>query len=246
MIPKLKNKPVGSLIFIHGGGWGLGDWPGHRRMLHDIVVQSNVIAFHIDYTVGPNVQYPTVLNEINIACDWICKNCNKFGIHSKNIVLCGNSVGGNMAAVTAIEERNKKKKRFNIKLQILLWPVATDEFNSESMKKYKSNYWLEIQNIKGAFKSYAPKTKTYKIAPLKASMNMLSKLPPTLVIVCGHDILKDDAIDFSRKLDKAGVNVSLLEFPNTIHDFGLLDPLSNAPDTKLLFRVIGTEINHFL
>ena len=110
------NAPV--FIFIHGGGWILGDYPTHRRLVRDLVVKSGAVAVFPDYTPSPEAQYPVAINEIYAATQWVAENGKEIGVDGKNLAVAGNSVGGNMTA--AITLMAKDKKGPHIKLQVLL------------------------------------------------------------------------------------------------------------------------------
>src|SRR3954466_12087800 len=90
------NSPV--FIFIHGGGWVLGDYPTHRRLVRDLVVESGAVAVFPDYTPSPEAHYPKAINQIYAATKWVSEHGNEIGVNGENLAVVGNSVGGNMTA----------------------------------------------------------------------------------------------------------------------------------------------------
>src|SRR4029078_6197965 len=91
-----QNAPV--FIFIHGGGWVLGDYPTHRRLVRDLVVESGAVAVFPDYAPSPEAQYPVAINQLYAATKWVAENGNEIGVNGMNLAVVGNSVGGNMKA----------------------------------------------------------------------------------------------------------------------------------------------------
>ncbi|WP_196216444.1 alpha/beta hydrolase [Flavobacterium sp. LC2016-01] len=222
------NAPV--FIFIHGGGWVLGDYPTHRRLVRDLVVESGAVAVFPDYTPSPEAKYPVAINEIYAATQWVAENGKEIGVNGKNLAVVGNSVGGNMTA--AITLMAKDKKGPHIKLQVLLWPVTDANFETESYNLYANGRFLTKNMMKWFWDNYLPETskRAEKYAsPLQASLAELKDLPPALVQTAENDVLRDEGEAYARKLNEAGVPVTLTRYNGLIHDYGLLNPISNVP-----------------
>lgn len=222
------NAPV--FIFIHGGGWVLGDYPTHRRLVKDLVVESGAVAVFPDYTPSPEAKYPVAINEIYAATQWVSENGKQIGVNGKNLAVVGNSVGGDMAA--AITLMAKDKKGPEIKLQVLLWPVTDANFETESYNLYANERFLTKNMMKWFWDNYLPDTNKRKeiyASPLQASIEQLKNLPPALVQTAENDVLRDEGEAYARKLNEAGVKVTLTRYNGLIHDYGLLNPISNVP-----------------
>ncbi len=132
-------KPVGAnasspvFIYIHGGGWVLGDYPTHRRLVRDLVVESGAVAVFPDYTPSPDAYYPTAINQIYAATKWVSEHGDEIGVDGKNLAVVGNSVGGNMTASVVLMAKEKNGPA--IKLQVMLWPVTDANFETGSYKE---------------------------------------------------------------------------------------------------------------
>lgn len=225
------NVPV--FIFIHGGGWVLGDYPTHRRLVRDLVVESGAVAVFPDYSPSPEAQYPTAINEIYATTEWVSENGKEIGVDGNNLAIVGNSVGGNMAAVTALMAKDKKGPK--IKLQILLWPVTDANFDTESYNLFANGRFLSKNMMKWFWDSYLPDTTRRQeiyASPLQADLNQLKGLPPALVQTAENDVLRDEGEAYARKLNEAGVKVTLTRYGGLIHDYGLLNPIANVPAVK--------------
>ncbi|WP_205528244.1 alpha/beta hydrolase [Flavobacterium psychrotrophum] len=239
------NAPV--FIFIHGGGWVLGDYPTHRRLVRDLVVESGAVAVFPDYSPSPEAKYPTAINEIYAATEWVSKNGSEIGVNGKNLAVVGNSVGGNMAAVVALMAKDKKGPE--IKLQVLLWPVTDANFETPSYNAYADGRFLTKNMMKWFWDSYLPdaeKRKEIYASPLQASVAQLKGLPPALVQTAENDVLRDEGEAYARKLDQAGVPVTLTRYGGLIHDYGLLNPIADVPAIKTAILQAATVIKSSL
>ncbi|UFH57671.1 alpha/beta hydrolase [Spirosoma sp. KNUC1025] len=234
-------------IFIHGGGWVLGDFPTHKRMVRDLVVLSGFAAVFINYTRTPDAPFPRAINEIFAATKWVADNGHEIGVDGKNLAVVGNSVGGNMTAVTALKA--KMNGGPHIKLLIMMWPIVDADFETKSYMQYGQDRFLTTPLMKWMYDMYIPDPKDRKqifASPLQATIEQLRELPPTLIQVAENDVLRDEGEAFGRKLDEAGVPVTTIRYDGVIHDFGLLNGLAELPPVKSLFVHAAAELKKYL
>ncbi len=242
----VKEKlPV--FVFMHGGGWVLGDFPTHQRMVRDLVVLSGMACVFVNYSRTPEVVYPKAVNQNYAATKWVAEHGDIINVDGKKIAVVGNSVGGNMAAVTCLMAKEKKGPK--IKFQLLLWPVVDANFETDSYKQYAEDRFLSANTMKWMFDLYIPdisKRKEIYVSPLQATLEQLKGLPPALILVAENDILRDEGEAYGRKLDEAGVKVTTTRYNGMIHDFGLLNGLATLPQTRSAFIQAATELKKYL
>lgn len=239
------NAPV--FIFVHGGGWVLGDYPTHRRLVRDLVVESGAVAVFPDYTPSPEAHYPTPTNQIYAATKWVSINGNEIGVNGKNLAIVGNSVGGNMTASVALMAKEKKGPQ--LKLQVMLWPVTDAAFETGSYKELGEGRFLTRNMMIWFWDNYLPDTEKRKeiyASPLQASLDQLKGLPPALIQVAENDVLRDEGEAYARKLDDAGVSVTLTRYGGLIHDYGLLNPIAGVPAVKTALLQAAASIRKAL
>src|SRR5215831_17100569 len=153
-------RPSGSktilpgFIFVHGGGWILGDFPTHERFVRDLVVDSGFTAIFVNYTPSPEAHYPTAINEIFAAARWVAEHGAEVRVDGKRLAIVGNSVGGNMTAAVALMAKDKEGPKF--KCQIMLWPVTDATFETESYREYADGYFLSRAMMIWFWDAYAP------------------------------------------------------------------------------------------
>lgn len=234
-------------IFIHGGGWVLGDYPTHRRMVRDLVVLSGMASVFVNYTRTPDARYPQAVNEIYAATRWVAEHGAEIDVDGKNLAVVGNSVGGNMTAVTALKAKEKGVPE--IKLQILMWPIVDANFDTESYRQFGEQRFLTTPLMKWMYDLYTTDPQQRQeiyASPLRATVEQLTGLPPALIQVAESDILRDEGEAYGRKLDAAGVKVTAVRYNGMIHDFGLLNGLAEEPATRSLFVQAAAELKQYL
>ncbi len=220
-------------MFFHGGGWVLGDYPTHERLIRDLVVGSGAAAVYVDYTPSPEARYPTAINQAYAATQWVAQHGQQIGVDGQRLAVAGNSVGGNMAAVVSLMAKDKGTPA--IKYQVLLWPVTDANFNNASYNQFADGHFLSKSLMQWFWDNYTtdPKQRAQIYAsPLQASLEQLQGLPPALVQTAEFDVLRDEGEAYARKLDAAGVEVTAVRYNGMIHDFGLLNVVSQIPATR--------------
>lgn len=245
--PEGTTSALPVFLFIHGGGWVLGDYLTHKRMVRDLVVLSGCAGVFVNYTPAPDKQYPRQINEIYAATKWVAGHGNEIGVDGARLAIVGNSAGGDMAAVTCLMA--KAKGGPHIRLQILFWPVTDANFDNKSYRKFGADRFLTTPLMKWMFEQYSPDPKQRKEiyhSPLQASKEDLKGLPPALIQVAENDILRNEGEAYGRKLDEAGVPVTLVRYAGMIHDFGLLNALAGLPATRSLFVQAAAELKYHL
>lgn len=245
--PKKAEAELPVFMFFHGGGWVLGDYPTHKRLVRDLVVHSGAVAVFPDYSRSPEVRYPVAIEEAYAATVWVAQHGKEIGVDSKRLAVVGNSAGGNMATVISILSQERKGPK--IKFQALLWPVTDFNLNTESYKLFGEGRFLTKAMMKWFGDQYIPdeasRAEIYA-SPLRATLAQLKGLPPALVQTAENDVLRDEGEAYARKLDEAGVAVTLSRYLGTIHDFGMLNPLSKEAASINATLQVADLLKHYL
>jgi acetyl esterase len=245
--PKGAKEKLPVFIFIHGGGWILGDFPTHERLVRDLVVHSGFAAVFVNYTRTPEAKYPVAINEIFAATKWVAAHGDEINVDGTNMAVVGNSVGGNMTAVTALKAKENNGPK--IKGLIMMWPIVDSKFDTESYKKFGQDRFLTVPIMKWMYDFYIPNPEDRNViyaSPLQATVDQLKGLPPTLIQTAENDILRDEGEAFGRKLNEAGVKVSTVRYNGMIHDFGLLNGLATLPAVNALTVQAGAQLKDYL
>ena len=234
-------------MFFHGGGWVLGDFPTHERLVRDLVVGSGAAAVFVNYTPSPEAHYPVAINQAYAATQWVAEHGKEIHVDGKRLAVAGNSVGGNMAAVVALMAKDKGTPA--IKFQVLLWPVTDANFETGSYNQFAEGHFLSKNMMKWFWDNYttdANQRNEIYASPLRATTAQLKGLPPALVQTAGADVLRDEGEAYARKLDEAGVPVTSVRYNGMIHDYGLLNVVSQVPAVRSAMLQASQELKEHL
>ena len=234
-------------MFFHGGGWVLGDYPTHERLVRDLVVGSGAVAVFVNYTPSPEAHYPVAINQAYGATRWVAEHGKEINVDGKRLAVAGNSVGGNMAAVVSLMAKDKGTPA--IKFQLLLWPVTDASFDTASYNQYAEGHFLTRNMMKWFWDNYttdANQRAEIYASPLRATTEQLKGLPPALVQTAGADVLRDEGEAYARKLDAAGVPVTAVRYNGMIHDYGLLNVVSQVPAVRSALLQASDELKQHL
>lgn len=234
--PPNVNHLLPGIIYVHGGGWILGDRFAFNHLISELAVQSKAAVVFVDYTRSPEAKYPVALKQIYATLIYVAEHGSDIGIDSSRIGIAGDSAGGNMATVTSMlaKENNGPK----IKCQVLFYPVTdltSDSHQNESYHQFTKGPWLTLDSTIWFYNQYQPDLRLRNlptVSPLKASIEELRGMPPTLVITDENDVLRDEGEAYAHKLMEANVEVTAVRYLGLIHDFALLNGLAESPNVK--------------
>lgn len=240
-----ERLPV--FVFIHGGGWVLGDYPTHRRLVRDLVVESRCAAVFVNYTPSPEAHFPQAVEEIYAAVKWVAAHGEEIGVDGSRLAVVGNSVGGNMTLATALNAQEQGGPA--IQTLVLLWPVTDAGYDWDSYAEYASQRFLTTPLMKWMFDRYISdpaQRNSALVSPVRADRERLRTLPPTLIAVAENDILRDQGEAMGRRLDEAGVRVTTVRFNGVIHDWGMLNGFAALEPVRTLVRMVGVTLRDYL
>jgi acetyl esterase/lipase len=244
--PSGQSGVLPVFMFFHGGGWVLGDFPTHKRLVRDLVVYSGLACVFVEYTRSPEAKYPVALNECFAGAKWVAEHGAEINVDGKRMAVAGNSVGGNLTAAVALMA---KENNLDLKFQLLFWPVTNAYFETESYNKYATSRFLTKNMMIWFWDNYISKPEHRNeiyASPLKASVERLKGLPPALIQVAENDVLRDEGEAYARKMDEAGVDVTLVRVEGMIHDYGLLNPIATVPAVQSALRAAAAELKKAL
>lgn len=237
------NIKLPVVIYIHGGGWILGNKNTHDRLIKEIVTNANVIVIFVNYTPAPEAKYPTQINQIYDTLVYISQNADKLNIDVNNIIIMGDSAGSNMAIATALISKEKSGPK--IKYVILAYPVTNSAMDTKSYQEFADGPWLTKKAMEWFYDNYLPENinrNDILISPSNATIMDLQNFPDTLLIVDENDVLRDEGEEFAHKLMDANVKVTAIRYLGTCHDFLILDALKNTQAVIGAMDMIVTQI----
>ncbi|ROR15140.1 acetyl esterase/lipase [Erwinia sp. JUb26] len=245
--PENATGTLPVFMFFHGGGWVLGDYPTHERLIRDLVRDSGAAAVYVDYTPSPEAHFPVAINQAYQATRWVAEHGSEIGVDGTRLALVGNSVGGNMVAAVALQAKQLGAPK--IRYNVMLWPVTDANFDDASYRQFATGHFLTRNMMKWFWDNYtnsAEDRNNILASPLRASTDQLKGFPQTLIQTAELDVLRDEGEAFGRKLDAAGVPVTVTRYNGMIHDYGLLNALSEEPTVKTALSQAAAELQQHL
>lgn len=245
--PKGNNEKLPVILYIHGGGWIMGDKFTHLNLITKLANCTNSAVIYPEYTPSPDAHHTVILDQIYGLLEYIYNNPDELNIDSDKIIIAGDSAGANMATSTAL--RAKKNDGPKILFQALFYPVTNADMDTKSMELFKDGPWLTKKAMEWFWDAYVPDKKernSIYISPLKATFEDLQGLPPALIITDENDILRDEGEAYARKLDEADVEVLSVRINGTHHDFMMLNALAETIPVKGAFKLTCKVLNDVL
>ena len=238
-INKDEKELLPLTIFFHGGGWVIGDLDTHDVVCRQLANEGQFDVLAIDYRMGPEHRFPTAIDDAINSINWVNKNPLDLPIMNNKIAVCGDSAGGNIAAVCCINSKINGEPK--IKFQALIYPSTHLGSNYKSKEKY-DGYILSKLLMKWFEEKYINKNQLndWRAAPIL--FEDLSNLPNTLIVVAGCDPLRDEGIAYGEALQKAGNNVEIKIFKGQIH--GFLTMGARISDTNKLIKLVSEKITN--
>src|SRR5215469_15980440 len=241
--PRGESAALPGVMYFHGGGWILGDKETHDRLVREIATGAQATVVFVDYARSPEAKYPVAVEQAYAATKWVTEHGASIGVDTSRLVVAGESVGGNMiAAVTLLA---KKRGGPKIDFQILCYPVTDANFETQSYQQFgEAGYWLTREAMRWFWDSYAPAAVRNEptASPLRATLDQLTELPPALIITIENDVLRDEGEAYAHKLMAAGVPVMAARYLGAIHDFILLNPITQTPPVRAAIAQVNDTL----
>lgn len=210
-----KNKRV--IIFYHGGGFVLYGIYSHDYACRRLCAMNDCVVVAVDYRLAPEHTFPAAHNDAFTAIKWVRKNIEQFAGNPNDLVVCGDSAGGNLAACMA---HRCKKENIPLKAQVLVYPFIDGKLDNPSIHKNGSGYMLEKPTMYFFQQMYTPK-KEDRCTPAMSPCyeKDFSNLAPAFILTAEFDPLLDDGFNYAQQLKNAGAKVLYKEYKHLFHVF---------------------------
>ncbi|MFF0497846.1 alpha/beta hydrolase [Nocardia aobensis] len=215
-----------AILYIHGGGWVLGNAGTHDRLVRELAVGAHAAAVFVEYDRSPEARYPVAIEQAYATARWITAHGASEGLDASRLAVAGDSVGGNMAAAVTILAERRGDVRFTH--QSLYYPVTDAGQDTASYREFADGPYLTAKAMAWFWDAYLPEPERrdeITVSPLRASLDELAGLPEAFLIVDENDVLRDEGEAYGRKLTQAGVRTTSARYNGTLHDFMMLDPV---------------------
>ncbi len=212
------TSPLPIMVYFHGGGWVLGSLDSHDRGVRALTNAAGCVSVSVAYRLAPEDPFPAAVEDCFAAVKWIAENALSFGGDGARLAVGGDSAGGNLAAVTALQCRDAGGPKLSF--QLLIYPVLDCNFETESYRAKADAPMLTRDRMRYFWEQYVPNESQrgdWRAAPMKAVD--LSGLPPTLILSAAHDPLCSEGEAYAARLEAAGVAADYRLYPRMTHAF---------------------------
>lgn len=206
------------LLYLHGGGWMLGDLDSHEAICRRLANASGGAVVAVHYRRAPEHPFPAAIDDCAAALIYLTEDAAALRIDRSRIAVGGDSAGGNIAAVLALMGRDGDLPR--AVFQMLLYPVVDLSMTSPGYERVTGGVPLTAATMRYFIDHYTPDPSVrsdWKASPLLAGD--FADLPPALIVTCSHDPLCEEGRAYARRLDEAGVPVTEMNFNDQLHGF---------------------------
>jgi acetyl esterase len=231
--PQGAEGVLPAIVYVHGGGWVLGNAATHDRLVRELAVGANAGLAFVEYPNAPEGKYPVAIEQGYATAQWITREGSSKGLDSSRIAVVGESVGGDMTAALVLMAKERGDVRFVH--AGMYYPVTDAAMDTETYDEFADGPYLSRKEMEWFWDAYTtdPAERAQITAsPNQATVEQLRGFPPTLLLVDEADVLRDEGEGFAAKLRLAGVPVTTVRYDGTIHDFMLLNALSQTKATR--------------
>ncbi len=214
-IPEAEGqRPV--ILYFHGGGFVAGNLTVIDEPARALANAADAIVVTAQYRLAPEHRFPAAPDDAWAALNWVADHIGDHGGNPDQIIVMGDSAGGNLAAVTALRARDTDGPR--ISAQILLYPALDPAARFASREEFGEGYLITAADMDFFWENYlSDPGAALSSAAVPSRAETLSGLPPTLIITTENEVLRDEAEEYGRQLREAGVDARVIRFTGLVH-----------------------------
>jgi acetyl esterase len=221
------------LVYLHGGGWVVGDLDTHDQPCRFLAREAGVRVLSIDYRRAPEHPFPTPLDDCVAATRFAIQEAHRFAADPARVAIGGDSAGGNLAAGVArlLTLEDGPRPAF----QLLIYPVTDLSRKRDSYRLFSDGFFLTEHQMDWYRNHYLadPGDATDpRASPILAPV--VADLPPAHVVTAGFDVLRDEGEEYAALMRGAGVPVTSVREAGLIHGFSHACVTGRTPRQAML------------
>ncbi|WP_343521504.1 alpha/beta hydrolase [Sphingomonas sp.] len=213
---RASREPGPAVVFYHGGGFVIGDIDTHASIAAEMARTLDLPVISVGYRLAPEHPWPAASDDAEAAARWVASSPAELGRAVTSIALAGDSAGGQMSAVAAVDLRDKPAAAPVI-AQLLIYPAADLGTDHPSLDAFGEGYFLTRKGMAWFAECYAADTAHPRCTP--TVNESLAGLPPAVIVTASLDPIRDQGRAYAAALIAAGVPVVFREAVGNIHGF---------------------------
>jgi acetyl esterase/lipase len=227
--PETRPHTLPALLWIHGGGYVLGDVQGDDLLAKGLTLALNCVVASVEYRLAPEHPFPAPLEDCYAGLKWLASNADELGLNGERIAIGGASAGGGLAAGLGLLARDRAEVK--VCYQLLIYPMIDDANVEQAGPNVPDTpLWTRANNLVG-WRSYLgqePGSAGVSAYAAATRVEDVSGLPPTFIGVGTPDLFRDEDIAYAQRLMNAGVPTELHVYADGFHGFNMFAPDTNA------------------
>ena len=223
--PRHPNKLRPGIVYFHGGGWVLGSFQSHERLVRELAVATDTVVVVVEYSRSPEAMFPIAVEQAYSAVSYLAEFGVEFGIASDSegtkLAVMGDGVGANLAAAVTMLAKYRRGPRLSA--QILVSPFL--DATAQGQETSGQPFW----------EAYAPDAEQRRhpmVSPLLAPAATLRNLPPAFIVTGGRGAAREQGSTYGQMLKQADVDVTATSYPDAEHDFLVRNSAAATPAAK--------------
>lgn len=245
--PRSSTGSLPAVLYMHGGGWVLGNAMTHDRLVRELAVGADAAVVFVEYTRSPEAAYPVAIEQGYAVAQWVVREGATNGLDASRLAVAGDSVGGNMTAALTLMARERGDVAFVH--QSMYYPVTDAGMDTPSYREFAEGPFLRAQSMAWFWDAYTTDHAAraeITASPLRATTEQLRGLPPAFLLVDEADVLRDEGEAYASHLRAAGVPVTTVRYDGIHHDFMMLDPLAETHAARAATEQAVAMLRHAL
>jgi acetyl esterase len=225
------EPPFPIVVFLHGGGWVVGTLDTYDPVCRALAAATPAVVVSVDYRLAPEHRWPAAAEDAYAATLWASRHAAELGGVQHRLAVAGDSAGGNLAAVVALGARDRGGPA--IAFQLLVYPALDAAGDTASWARYADGFFLTAAGMRWYWDHYLGEAdgRAPDASPLRAAA--FGGLPPALVLIADHDILRDEGEAYAARLRQAGVDAAARRVPGVVHGFLRWQAVTPAADEAI-------------
>ncbi len=236
--PEERPETLPALLWIHGGGYVLGNVDGDDLKAKSMALAINCVVASVEYRLAPEHPFPAPVEDCYAALKWLAQNADEFGIDPQRIAIGGASAGGGLAAGLGLLARDRGE--VNVAYQLLIYPMLDDKnITQADANTPDTPVWSRANNVIGWRSYLGQEPGSDGVSPYAAAARAedVSGLPPTFIGVGTPDLFRDENFTYAQRLIAAGVPTEFHVYADGFHGFD-----GFAPESEAAQRFIADQI----
>jgi acetyl esterase len=209
-------EAYGLLVYFHGGAFFLGSLDTHDHVARSLAKQTGLVVVSVGYRLAPENAYPAALDDAWTATQWVSNHAADLKIDVDRVGVGGDSAGGTLATIVA---RRGRDHAVPLALQLLLYPVTNNAFDTPSYSYFSEGYGLTRNGMQWYWEQYLGDADGTNPDASPSQVGDLRRMPRAIVVTAEADVLRDEAESYAQRLFLSTVETEGYRYDGMIHGF---------------------------